>query len=178
MFTTLANWIYKETRDSRTVVEFGAGFFARLLMSPCEYKVGIEISAKYIKAARERGRLRNCAAIRGDIRDYYKLLDPALYDCVMIIDVLEHLPVKDAKELIASIMRNFNKLMLMVPAGKYIQKRDPTGFGEHYYQTHKSYWEVADVSVLGFQEIILIPGYHKIAPATGCIFATWRKHGQ
>ena len=177
MFISLPDWIQYETEGHDVVVEFGAGLFKRINLVDCPYRIGIEISEKYIAEAGKLGRLKDCAAVCGDIREYYKLIPHCTYDCAMIIDVLEHLPAKDAKQFIASLQRNFNKILLMIPAGRYIQQGDPTGFGEHEYQTHRSYWKVPDIVKMGFQEIILMPGYHKIAPKTGCIFATWRNDG-
>lgn len=62
-------WINENTKDSKCVVELGAGFFNRLksVNSNVKIKIGIEIYKPYI----DNSSYHDCIKIHGDILDKY-----------------------------------------------------------------------------------------------------------
>jgi hypothetical protein len=98
-------------------------------------------------------------------------------DCAMFIDTLEHITREEAFELIGRVMNSFNKVILMIPEGKYALEKDVTGLGADYYQTHRSTWYEKDIKELGFTTIEVDHNFHEGAgfENTGCIFAVWSK---
>lgn len=168
-------WINTKTKNSKSVVELGAGFFNRLsnIDKNISLKIGIEIWKPYI----DNAKYNDCIKIQGDIKNYKKLLESYELDTVMIVDVLEHFDKEDGFKLIEDLKQNFNKIILMLPIGRYEQDKDVTGFGAHEYQTHRSYWYDEDALKLNFNENIIDLFFHKNNNGTpsSCYFGVWEK---
>jgi hypothetical protein len=173
----LAQWIQESTYNSKIVVELGAGFFDKLsfVNSTVKTKIGIEIYKPYI----DNAKFNDCIKINGDILNYRQLLTEYELDTVMIVDVLEHFEKNVGYELINNLKNDFKKIILMLPAGKYEQNTDVTGFGGHVYQTHRSYWYVEDILRLNFTEDAMDNYFHpnnNNNNNTACYFGIWQKY--
>lgn len=182
----LDNWIYVNTMGSKCVVELGAGFFYRLACVPQQVplKIGIEIYEPYVINAK----YNDCVKIHGDALKYKELLlnydhdSTDLFDTVMIIDVLEHFDKDVGVKLIEDLKNDFNKILLMMPVGKFVQDVDVTGHGGHEYQKHRSYWYEEDIEKLGFTENIYDDRFHITKERVennediGCFFGVWKNN--
>jgi hypothetical protein len=175
----LSQWINENTVTSRSVVELGAGFFRRLenVHSNVKTKIGIEIYKPYI----DNATYHNCIKIHGDALKYRELLVGYDLDTVLIVDVLEHFEKEIGFKWINDLKQDFKKILLMLPAGRYEQNEDVTGFGGHEYQTHRSYWYVEDIEKLQFLQNIIDPTFHSAHHAgkiinvdTACYFGIWK----
>lgn len=170
----LGQWIRENTNTSKTVVELGAGFFDKLeyVDSVVKTKIGIEIYKPYI----DNSKFNDCIKINGNILNYRELLMEYNLDTVMIIDVLEHFEMSVGYKLIEALKEDFNKIILMLPVGKYEQNTDVTGLGGHEYQIHRSYWYVEDILKLNFNEDVIDNNFHSSHDLdTGCYFGIWNK---
>jgi len=172
----LHEWIRESTKNSKVVVELGAGFFNRLaeVNKNVKKKIGIEIWSSYI----ENSKYNDCIKIQGDVFDFENLIDEGDFDTAMIVDVLEHFSKSDSINLIKSLKNKFKKIILMIPEGNYPQEVDVTGHGAHYYQTHRSTWYASEIkNLLGFDDVVLYENFHSQHDGgdSGCLFATWTK---
>ena len=176
----LSQWINENTVGSISVVEMGAGFFNRLadVHNSVILKIGIEIYKSYI----DNATYHNCLKFQGDALKYRELLVGYQLDAVLIVDVLEHFEKEVGFNWINDLKQDFNKILLMLPTGKYEQSEDVTGFGAHEYQKHRSYWYVEDIEKLQFGENVIDPVFHpahygeKISNIdTACYFGVWKK---
>lgn len=171
----LGRWIKHVSGGSKSLVELGAGFFGHLesLNESVEEKIGIEIYQPYI----DNASYDDCIKIQGDVRNYRELLKDYQPDTAMIIDVLEHLTMEDALELIDKLKEDFEKIMLMLPVGNHPQETDLTGYGGHEYQTHRSTWNLKEIENLGFQDNVIDDRFHQGDPVkdAGCYFGVWTK---
>jgi hypothetical protein len=183
----LNQWINQKTKDSNSVVELGAMFFEKLkhVSSTIKIKIGIEIWEPYIKSDVDHFGVpvfEDCIKIHGSILDYKTLLSGYELDTAMIIDVLEHFDKDIAFDLINNLKQDFNKIILMVPAGYYPQDIDHSGFHADEYQKHRSSWYEEDIRKLGFGEVVLDELFHyneELATKkmdTGCWFCVWVKN--
>lgn len=183
----LNNWISEKTNGSNTVVELGAMFFEKLkhVHPSVNNKIGIEIWETYINSEVDHFGvpvIKDCIKIHGSVLDYKELLKGYEMDTAMIIDVLEHFDKDTAFKWIENLKSDFNKIILMVPAGHFPQDIDHSGFEAHEYQKHRSSWYQKDIESLGFGEVILDPNFHAnpelIANKmdTGCWFCVWTKN--
>lgn len=182
----LNQWINEKTTNSKTVIELGSMFFEKLshVSSTVETRVGIEIWEPYIKSDVDHfGKpvFKDCIRIHGDILKYRELVKDYNFDTAMIVDVLEHFDKDVAFKLISDLKEDFNKIILMVPAGEFPQEVDHSGFEAHEYQKHRSSWREEDIEKLEFTEVIL-DGYFHWNPElaannmdTGCWFCVWTK---
>lgn len=155
-------------------------FFNRLsdVHQNVKIKIGIEIYKPYI----DNAKFHNCIKIHGDALNYKVLLKKYDVDTVLIVDVLEHFKKEIGFNLINVLKEDFNRILLMLPIGKYEQHRDVTGFGGHEYQTHNSYWYIDDIKKLEFNNNIIDPTFHPkhhqgdiINIDTACYFGIWDK---
>jgi len=183
---TLNQWIREKTNGSKSVVELGAMFFEKLkhVHDRVKTKIGIEIWQPYLDSDVDHfGQPVNtdCIKIQGDVLNYKELLKDYDLDTAMIIDVLEHFEKDVAYEWIENLKEDFNKIILMVPAGYFPQEEDHSGFGADGYQTHRSVWVEEDIKKLGFTDMVLDDVFHtnpqlvKDKMDTGCWFCVWSK---
>jgi len=89
----------------------------------------------------------------GNVMDYLDILGG--YDCVLFLDIIEHLEKKDGK-MILSLPKRW-----IVSTPSYDSKQGP-GFG-NIYEEHKSVWTPADFLELGGCKPELIEGKWIIA---------------
>lgn len=182
----LRNWIKEKTNGSTTVVELGAMFFEKLkhVSNSVKTKIGIEIWEPYITAKADHFGIpviEDCVKIHGNVLEYKQLLFGYDLDTAMIVDVLEHFEKEVAFDWIANLKSDFNKIILMVPAGVFPQEVDHSGLGGDEYQTHRSSWFEADIEKLGFDEVVLDASYFSNPELvannmdTGCWFCVWNK---
>ena len=172
---TVESWVYTNTVDCTSVVELGAGFFNMLkVVNPTvSSKIGIEIWQPYI----DNSKCPECIKVQGDVFEYETLVDKSLFDCVMIIDVLEHFEKEKSKVLIERLKEDFRKILLMIPEGYHPQEGDVTGYGAHEYQKHRSTWGAKEIEEdLGFDDVLLYENFHnQEGKDSGCVFAIWHK---
>lgn len=182
----LQQWINEKTQGSTSVVELGAMFFEKLkhVAPSVKTKVGIEIWEPYIKSDVDHFGvpvIKDCVKIHGNILDYKELLKDYNKETAMIIDVLEHFDKDIAFNFIEDLKKDFNKIILMVPAGTFPQEEDHSGFGAHEFQRHRSSWFEEDIEKLGFDEVVLDTLFHANPELiannmdTGCWFCVWTK---
>ena len=182
----LNQWINEKTANSKSVVELGAMFFEKLkhVSSNVKTKIGIEIWEPYITSEVDHFGVpvfKDCISIHGSVLDYKNLLAGYELDTAMIIDVLEHFDKEVAFKLINDLKQDFNKIILMTPAGYFPQDIDHSGFHADEYQKHRSFWYDEDIAKLGFNEVILDTIFHTNPELeankmdTGCWFCVWEK---
>lgn len=182
----LNQWINEKTINSKSVVELGAMFFEKLkhVSSNVKTRIGIEIWEPYITSEVDHFGVpvfKDCIRIHGSVLDYKNLLAEYELDTAMIIDVLEHFDKEVAFKLINDLKQDFNKIILMTPAGYFPQDIDHSGFHADEYQKHRSFWYDEDIAKLGFDEVILDTIFHTNPELeankmdTGCWFCVWEK---
>jgi len=171
----LNRWIKENTKESKSVVEMGAGFFDRINIvdKKEKEKIGIEIYKPYI----DESKCGQCIKIHGDILEYRELLTGYTPETVMIIDVLEHLEYDDGINWISMLKEDFKKILLMLPIGNHPQVQDLTGHEGHEYQTHRTTWTEEMVKVLEFDEDVIDHNFHSSTKEkdSRCYFGIWNK---
>lgn len=172
----LSEWIYNETKGSKSVVEFGAMFCERMgqVHETVVNRIAMEIHEPYLAKATYAG----CSKVCCDMRRFEDYIPDYYMDYALFVDSLEHLSKEDAVDLITRVKGKFNKILLMIPEGNHPQTKDVFEMGADEHQTHRSSWSVDDVKALGFTDIIVDPLFHSGEGGgkdSGCIFATWTK---
>lgn len=178
----LLRFIKNETAGYECVVEFGAGFFDKLIHTSSPRKIGIEAWKPFI----DRALFHDCIKINNDFTKYSEYIDKEDMQCAMFIDSIEHLNADDARKLLESVISDFKKVIAFIPEGNHPSSDDPHGLGADQYETHRSTWYEKDVRDIGFQDIVVDPLFHtglRSNPKyknndTGAIFAVWEKGGR
>jgi len=93
-----------------------------------------------------------------NVLDIGKHFPDKSFDCVVALDLIEHLPKEDGKKLI-NLMENIakKKIIIVTPNGFLPQK----SYDNNELQEHVSGWTVAEMRQAGFQ-IIGINGYKNL----------------
>ena len=110
------------------------------------FSVGADIFEPYLIQSKEKG-------IHDDyiVSDVMKISDkvaPKSFDCVVALDLIEHLDKPDGFKLI-KIMESIarKKVIIFTPNG--FLRQEP--YDDNLWQEHKSGWEVDEMKDLGFQ---------------------------
>ena len=171
------HWLQDNSVGHKCVIELGAGFCDNLTCAPKDAEIiAIDICGEYLEDAK----FKECIMIKGDMRNYRRLWpiisNKDLFDCVWLIDSIEHLPKEDAIILLGKCQDDFNKILVKCPDGFVPQVEDDTGYGYDEYQKHRSSWIKEDFEKLGFQNIIIKEKYRIFeGKEYGAIFAIWTK---
>ncbi|HUW17753.1 MAG TPA: methyltransferase domain-containing protein [Sedimentisphaerales bacterium] len=73
------------------------------------------------------------------------------FDCVLLIDVVEHLEKEQAVQMVQRAIKHSRKTVFcQTPFGVHEQHRDLWNMGGDYWQTHRSVWDNTNLNELGF----------------------------
>ncbi len=73
------------------------------------------------------------------------------FDCILMLDVVEHLEEKESIELLNEARKHCNKIIFsQIPIGIHEQHNDEWNLGGEYWQTHRSTWTKDNLHKLGF----------------------------
>jgi SAM-dependent methyltransferase len=156
-------WSTKRVIDTvsgyTSVLDIGCGTGNTISRVRALRRYGIDGCAAAISVARQK-----CNDVIFEIFDLKSLEQfwkHGHVDCVIGLDIVEHFFPKDAVRLIKACEAIATKhLIFFIPVGKHVQIRDDRGFGNHYYQTHRSTWYPHDMAGLGY-EVFHYPDWHK-----------------
>ncbi|MFN8008425.1 MAG: class I SAM-dependent methyltransferase [Terriglobia bacterium] len=74
-----------------------------------------------------------------------------MFDCILLIDVVEHLEPRQACRLVREASLHAKKIVLsLIPYGIHEQTKDAWNLGGEFWQTHRSTWDSTNLSQLGF----------------------------
>lgn len=145
----------KLLQDCDTVLDLGCGQNSSLGMikKKKKYTLGVDIFENYIEISKNKKIHDDYLLL--DILEIDKKVNPKSFDCVILIDVLEHLSKIDGIWIIKKMERiATKKIVIFTPNGFIPQEQ----YCENIYQTHKSGWCVKDFIKMGFN----IYGIHGI----------------
>jgi len=151
-FPKIAFFVYvREMRDvladCRTCLDVGCGEDSPVRLLDFDYTVGLEGHQPTLERARARGTHSEFSP--GRVQDMGALFRPRQFDCVVALDLIEHLTKEDGLRLLRD-MENIaaKKIVVFTPNGFLPQEsRD----GD--LQEHLSGWEPLEMRSLGFRVI-------------------------
>jgi len=108
-----------------------------------------------------------------DMRKLGELFLPDCVECVVAMDVIEHLELAEALE----VLKQFEllarlRVMLFVPIGDHPQTGDATNLGNVHLQQHRSTWHPEHLRELGYM-VIVLPNFFggRADKGTGAVIA-------
>ena len=164
----MINWIKENTKDCNSVLELGCRYGDRLkIIHNDALKFGIEIHKPFLDASPY-----DFTKLHGDILDFDQIILDSM-DCVMLIDVIEHLNKDDGIELIKRLQAyGMSKILIQTPNGQYEQGPEPG----NKYNAHRSTWINDDLDQLGFKTNVVSNFFPPSGGNTrNCLFAIWSK---
>lgn len=91
------------------------------------------------------------------------------FDCVLLLDVLEHLTKTDGQDLLANLKQHTKRIVIWLPLGNCPQ--DPYDGNER--QLHQSTWHENDLMALGFNVEVLRNFHTQFDPPVSAGWAIW-----
>lgn len=154
--------------ECQTLLDVGCGnnsvvqFFNRKLKK----SVGVDLFEKSIEQAKAKG-IHN-TYIKSDVLDIDKAFGFKSFDCVLSIDVIEHLEKDEAKSLINKIENIAKKCVVLQTTNGYL----PQGAeGGNLYQIHKCGFTSDELKKLGYK-VLGMDGPKKLRGK--CAEITWK----
>jgi SAM-dependent methyltransferase len=143
-FPTYVNLLNRELRGCKSVLDLGCGSGSPLkYVKKTFYSVGVDTYWPSIEKSRKAG-----------IHDKYvkeKVLNVRFkegsFDCVVALDLIEHLDKKDGHRLIRLMDRIASKKVVIFTPNGFLKQDAVEG---NPYQLHKSGWSAEEMKTLGF----------------------------
>lgn len=146
LFPQLVDYLSSELEDAESILDIGCGNNSPLNHIPnrCHlYVVGIDLFLRYIRESR-----------RKSIHDEYVLADitqmpirQKSFDCVLALDVLEHLTKQQGYELIRNMERIARReVIILTPNGYQMQSE----YDQNPLQVHRSGWTADELRHMGY----------------------------
>ena len=148
--------------DCRTVLDVGCGENGVLmdLVPGIPYSVGVDLVLPPDPPEGDRNQKRHDEYHRSDIRSLGEHFSPNSFDCVVALDVIEHLETEDGYALLHDMEHIASKRVIVYTPNGYLPQPPAP---DNPYQEHISGWEVDEFLKLGYR----VTGVHGWKPLRG-----------
>lgn len=135
--------------NSYSILDIGCGIADYLKYTNNNQRVvGVEPHLPYILKAREVAPW--VEYVNKDALDFFSSTDEK-FDCILLIDVIEHLEEDDAIKLVEEAKKHCKGIIFsQIPIGIHEQNEDVWNLGGEFWQTHRSTWVPENIDKLGF----------------------------
>jgi len=137
----------RELRDSKSVLDVGCGDNSPLRKVLKTFRsVGLDIhQPNIVKSKKEK---IHDDYLLSDVASISLRVQPKSFDTVIALDLIEHLPKQEGKQLLRDLEKIAKKkVVIMTPNGFY--RQDPYAGNPH--QIHRSGWKIEDFTGLGYR---------------------------
>lgn len=144
LFSQFYDYLKKELKGCESILDLGCGRSSPLRYCPVPYSVGVDLFKPYLEESK-RMRIHN-EYILTDVRKVE--FKSKSFDCVLALDVIEHLTKNESLCLIKK-MENIakKKIIIFTPNGFLHQDE----YDENKLQIHKSGWTVNEFKESGYE---------------------------
>jgi glycosyltransferase involved in cell wall biosynthesis len=153
------NILHSVLKDASRILDLGCGIGDYLRQTnSSQYVVGVDPHLPYVEKAKDR--VPWATVFNTDGISYLKESNEQ-FDCILLIDVLEHLEPDDAIQLVEEAKKHCKGIILsQIPIGVHQQHHDAWNMGGEFWQTHRSTWDAETVQQLGFDHVFLWKDYY------------------
>ncbi|MFX0000786.1 MAG: class I SAM-dependent methyltransferase [Candidatus Hodarchaeota archaeon] len=144
----LTKLIEENIRDCDSILDLGCGPSSRLekINTNNKYTVGVDIFEKYIEISRKK-KIHDSYVIL-DIKHIEKKFPPKSFDCVMLLDVIEHLKKSEGINIINKMEKIAKRKIIVSTPNGYIRQDE---YHNNILQMHKSGWKLKIFKKLNFR---------------------------
>lgn len=143
----LHEMLRREFIDCDSILDLGCGRLSPIVpFTKGKYTVGVEKFLPYLKHAKKNKTHTKLLSL--DVRSVYKKFKPKSFDCVVALDLIEHLPKKDGiifRKHMEEIAKK--KVIIFTPNGFLPQKP----YDNNKFQEHVSAWNVQEMRKQGYR---------------------------
>lgn len=128
--------------------------------------VGVDRHVPYLEESRANGFHHDYR--QGDVLEIGGLFEPGSFDCVVALDLIEHLPKEEGLRLIPMMERIARKKVIIFTPNGFLEQR---AYDDNSLQEHLSGWTPAEMRALGYR-VIGVNGWRPLRGERGLI--RWR----
>ena len=131
-----------------SLLDLGCGYASpvRQFSRRLERTVGVDVFAPYIERSRTAGIHSEYHC--GDVLGVETIFGPAAFDCVLAVDLIEHLEKPDGHRLLEVMERVARRKVIVFTPNGFVPQ---TGYDDNPFQAHRSGWEVAEMRKRGYR---------------------------
>lgn len=136
-----------QINDCRTILDLGCGSESPLynLNFDDRYTVGIDIFQKYLEISKKKN--IHDKYYNQNILNIDDLYSENRFDCVLLLEVIEHLNKSEFFKLLKKVEKiAIKKIIVKTPNGYFSQGE----YDQNKYQKHKSGWDTRILNKMGF----------------------------
>ena len=137
--------LLKELIGLNSVLDFGCGKNSPLRLLKNAYKVGVDVFEKDILESKKKN--IHDKYYLANVLDADKLFKSKSFDCVVALDLIEHLTKKDGVRLIKKMEKISRKKVIIFTPNIFYSQED----SKNQHQEHKSVWNVKEFEALGYK---------------------------
>lgn len=108
--------------------------------------VGVDRHVPYLEESRAAGIHHDYC--ESDVLEIGERFEPGSFDCVVALDLIEHLPREDGLRLIAAMERIARKKVIIFTPTGFLEQR---AYDDNSLQEHLSGWEPAEMRAMGYR---------------------------
>jgi SAM-dependent methyltransferase len=134
----------------RTLLDVGCGEDSPLAGAArrMERSVGLDAFEPAISAS--RARKIHDDYVLGDVRKLGDLFEPASFDCVAAIDLIEHLDKAEGEALLEAMERIARRRVVVFTPNGFLPQEP---YGDNEFQRHRSGWEPDEMRARGYRVV-------------------------
>lgn len=135
-------------KDCDTVLDLGCGDSSLIqnLKVRKEYTVGVDIFPEYINKSK-RKKIHDKYFII-DITNIDYIYNQETFDCIILMDVIEHLTKQVGIKIIKKMVQIAKKKIIVFTPNGFLQQKE---YHNNIYQIHRSGWKIKDFKKMGFK---------------------------
>ncbi|MGQ4875108.1 MAG: class I SAM-dependent methyltransferase [Promethearchaeia archaeon] len=134
-------------KDCESILDLGCGNNSILSrIKKKKFSVGIDIFEKYIEISKKKKIHDKYFCY--DILKIDEIINPKSFDCILLIDVIEHLEKKDGLKLILKMNQIAKKKIIITTPNGFLPQRE---YHQNPYQIHRSGWDIKTFKKFGFK---------------------------
>jgi len=139
----------KKVKDCNSILDLGCGTGSIVLKKigkNFKYSVGVDIFKDYIEECKRKNFYDEYIVM--NILKIDEQFSPKSFDCIVLLDVIEHLERSEVINLIRKVENiAIKKIIIFTPNGFLSQKK----YDNNFYQIHRSGWNVNILKRMSFQ---------------------------
>lgn len=125
--------------------------------------VGVDRHAPYLEESRAAGIHHDYC--QSDVLEIGQRFEPGSFDCVVALDLIEHLPKEDGLSLIRMMERIARKKVIIFTPTGFLEQR---AYDDNSLQEHLSGWEPAEMRAMGYR-VTGVNGWRRLRGERGQI---------
>lgn len=139
----------RELDDCKSILDLGCGSSSSIkYLQKNFYSVGVDIFKPSIEKSKREG-IHN-EYILMDVLDIDKIFQPNSFDCVLALELIEHLEKKDGIRLIEMMEKIAKKKVIIITPNGFLPQEEYDG---NIWQIHKSGWSAGEMRKRGYRVI-------------------------